>query len=215
MAREAKKVGQGGGYLFIKRLIDIIVAIVALILMVPIFIIMVIIYRFGTNKGPLFYKQQRVGKYGRQFKIYKFRSMVVGADEKLRANKELYALYIKNSYKLPSDVDPRITKLGRFLRKSSIDELPQFINILKGEMTLIGPRPIIEEELKEYGKNVEKFLSVTPGAMGYWQASGRSNIEYPQRCKYELYYVDHASLVFDIKILFKNIVSIFKGDGAY
>ncbi|MFM9597104.1 sugar transferase, partial [Streptomyces scabiei] len=101
--------------------------------MVPIFIIMVIIYRFGTNKGPLFYKQQRVGKYGRQFKIYKFRSMVVGADEKLRANKELYALYIKNSYKLPSDVDPRITKLGRFLRKSSIDELPQFINILKGE----------------------------------------------------------------------------------
>ncbi|KRN06812.1 undecaprenyl-phosphate galactose phosphotransferase [Liquorilactobacillus sucicola DSM 21376 = JCM 15457] len=215
MAREAKKVGQGNVYLFIKRLIDIVISIVALILMVPIFIIMFIVYRFGTNKGPLFYKQERVGKCGKKFKIYKFRSMVVGADAKLKANKKLYDLYLKNSYKLPSELDPRITKLGRFLRKSSIDELPQFINIFKGEMTLIGPRPIIEEELKEYGEDVDKFLSVTPGAMGYWQASGRSNIEYPERCQYELYYVDHASFLFDLKILFKNIVSIFRGEGAY
>ena len=101
------------------------------------------------------------------------------------------------------------------MRKSSIDELPQFFNILKGDMTLIGPRPVVEEELKQYGDKVDKLLSVTPGAMGYWQASGRSTIHYPERCDIELYYVDHASLWFDIKILVKNIVSIFKAEGAY
>lgn len=215
MAQNVKKKGPSYIYLGVKRLVDIIISIVALILMTPIFIIMFIICHVGQNKGPLFYKQQRIGKNGRKFYIYKFRSMIVGADKKLKSDKRLYKLYVDNSYKLPADVDPRITKLGRFLRKSSIDELPQFINIFRGDMSLIGPRPIIEEELQEYGDRVDKFLSVTPGAMGYWQASGRSNIEYPERCDYELYYVDHASLMFDIKILFKNIVAIFKGDGAF
>lgn len=216
MAHEANKLGGKSVYLFSKRVLDIIISSLALLLMLPLFIVMLIVYRFGKNKGPLFYKQERVGKNGKKFYIYKFRSMIVGADEKLKCDKQLYKLYVENSYKLPAEMDPRITRLGRLLRKSSIDELPQFINIFKGEMTLIGPRPIITEELKEYGGDqVKKFLSVTPGAMGYWQASGRSNIEYPERCKYELYYVDHASFLFDIKILFKNIVAIFKGDGAY
>lgn len=201
---QEKKMGQRDrtegkwGYLFIKRAIDIVIALIALICMTP-----------------LFYKQERVGKNGHKFLIYKFRSMVVGAEERLHQNPELYQKYVENSYKLPPEIDPRITKLGKFLRKTSVDELPQFINILKGEMTLIGPRPIIEEELQEYGDQVDKFLSVTPGAMGYWQASGRSNINYPRRCDYELYYVDHASFLFDTKILFKNVMSIFKGEGAY
>lgn len=170
---------------------------------------------FGSNKGPLFYKQRRIGKNHKPFYIYKFRSMVVNADKKLKEDKELYQLYVENSYKLPPEKDPRITKFGRFLRKSSIDELPQFFNILKGDMSLIGPRPVIEEELSQYGDRVDEFLSVTPGAMGYWQASGRSDIEYPERCEYELYYVKHASLVFDCKVLFKSIISIIKTDGAY
>lgn len=202
-------------YLFFKRIMDIIVSLVALFCMIPLFLLLFVVYHFGHDRGPLFYKQERVGKNGQKFLIYKFRSMIVDAENKLRANPQLYQEYLKNNYKIPAEKDPRITSLGRFLRKTSIDELPQFINILKGEMTLIGPRPIIEEELHEYGDQVDKLLSVTPGAMGYWQASGRSNIGYPERCDYELYYVDHASFIFDLKILFKNIISIFKGEGAY
>lgn len=203
-------------YLAIKRTCDIIVSGLALVVLVPTaFLVMAIIYRFGENKGPMIYKQRRIGKNGKPFKIWKFRSMVVNADKKLKSNPELYRKYIANSYKLPAEEDPRITKFGRFIRKTSIDELPQFVNIFKGDMSLVGPRPVVEPELKEYGDQVEKLLSMTPGAMGWWQASGRSNIEYPERCEVELYYIDHASLWFDIKVIFLNIVSIFKHTGAY
>lgn len=203
-------------YLAIKRTCDIIVSGLALVVLVPTaFLVMAIIYRFGENKGPMIYKQRRIGKNGKPFKIWKFRSMVVNADKKLKANPELYRKYIANSYKLPAEEDPRITKFGRFIRKTSIDELPQFVNIFKGDMSLVGPRPVVEPELKEYGDQVEKLLSMTPGAMGWWQASGRSNIEYPERCEVELYYIDHASLGFDLKVIFLNIVSIFKHTGAY
>lgn len=202
-------------YIFFKRLFDILVSLIALCFVIPITLVVFLIDLFGSNKGPLFYKQRRIGKNHKPFYIYKFRSMVVNADKKLKEDKELYQLYVENSYKLPPEKDPRITKFGRFLRKSSIDELPQFFNILKGDMSLIGPRPVIEEELSQYGDRVDEFLSVTPGAMGYWQASGRSDIEYPERCEYELYYVKHASLVFDCKVLFKSIISIIKTDGAY
>ena len=202
-------------YLVVKRLFDIVVSLCALVFVVPLTFVIWLIDSFGENKGPVFYKQRRIGKDHRPFYIYKYRSMIVDADKKLKEDKALYALYVKNSYKLPPDKDPRITGFGRFLRKSSVDELPQFFNILKGEMSLIGPRPVVEEELAQYGDRVDKFLSVTPGAMGYWQASGRSTVHYPERCDLELYYVDHASLWFDIKILFRNIISIFKTEGAY
>lgn len=141
--------------------------------------------------------------------------MIVNADEILHANPELYQKYVDNNYKLEPEEDPRVTKLGHWLRKTSIDEIPQFINILRGEMSIIGPRPVVKEELVEYGDRVDKFLSVKPGAMGLWQASGRSNIGYPERCDLELSYVDLASYWFDIKIMFKNIISIFKSTGAY
>ncbi|MCP8877821.1 sugar transferase [Latilactobacillus curvatus] len=188
-----------------------------LIIIIPVFVVFSGIYLIGDNKGPLFYRQVRVGRNGKKFKMYKFRSMVVDADKKLLENKELYAKYVANSYKLPAGEDPRVTKFGSFIRRTSLDELPQFINIFKGDMSIIGPRPIVEEELAEYetAERINKLLSVTPGAMGYWQAIGRSNIEYPERCEVELYYVDHVSLLFDFQIIFKNIVSIFKNDGAY
>lgn len=202
-------------YLVIKRFFDIVVSLCALVFVVPLTLVIWLIDSFGENKGPVFYKQRRIGKDHRPFYIYKYRSMIVDADKKLNEDKALYALYVKNSYKLPPNKDPRITGFGRFLRKSSVDELPQFFNILKGDMSLIGPRPVVEEELAQYGDRVDKFLSVTPGAMGYWQASGRSTVHYPERCDLELYYVDHASLWFDIKILFRNIISIFKTEGAY
>ncbi|ANK62541.1 multidrug MFS transporter [Loigolactobacillus backii] len=202
-------------YLAIKRLCDIVVSIIALICLIPVFAVMFILYRFGENRGPMIYKQERIGKNGKPFKIWKFRSMVVNADKKLKANPALYKKYLANSYKLPAEEDPRITHFGRIIRKTSIDELPQFINILKGDMALVGPRPVVRTELKEYGDNVRKLLSMTPGAMGYWQASGRSNIGYPERCDIEMYYIDHANFWFDVKIVFLNIISIFKSTGAY
>lgn len=194
---------------------DIILSLVALVILSWVFLLVWIIDRTGDNKGPVFYKQERVGIHGKQFHIYKFRSMVINAEEKLMQNKELYQKYMDNSFKLPEGEDPRITRFGSILRKSSIDEIPQFINVLKGEMSIIGPRPVIKRELRFYGESVTKFLSVKPGAMGYWQAIGRSTIEYPERCDVELYYVDHASFWFDVKIFFKNIISIFRGTGAY
>ena len=203
-------------YLAVKRVSDILVSGLALLILIPtVFLVMAIIYRFGENKGPMIYKQRRIGKNGKPFKIWKFRSMVVNAEEKLKANPRLYRQYVQNNYKLSPDEDPRVTKFGRFIRKTSIDELPQFINIFKGDMALVGPRPVVEPELKEYGDQVGKLLSMTPGAMGWWQASGRSNIEHPERCQVELYYIDHASFSFDLKIILLNIISIFKNTGAY
>ena len=202
-------------YLFFKRLTDIVLSLLALIGFSPVFLGVWIANRFGDNKGPLFFKQTRIGKNGKPFKMYKFRSMIVNADEILHSNIELYEKYVENNYKLEPDEDPRITKMGRWLRRTSIDEIPQFINILKGDMSIVGPRPVVKEELKEYGDRVDKFLSVKPGAMGLWQASGRSNIGYPERCDLELSYVDKASYWYDVRIMFKNIISIFKNTGAY
>mgnify|MGYP001261744656 FL=1 len=202
-------------YLFFKRVFDVLLSSIALIVLSPIFLTVFLMYQFGQNRGPVIYRQQRVGLNGRLFNILKFRSMVVNADQKLHENKALYALYVKNNYKLEPEQDPRITSFGRWLRKTSIDELPQFVNILKGDMSLIGPRPIVQEELAEYGDRKSIFLSVKPGAMGLWQASGRSNIGYPERCELELSYVEQASFWSDAKILVRNIVTIFKSEGAY
>lgn len=201
-------------YIFSKRFLDISVALFALIILSPVFLVISLFYLFGDNKGSVFYQQKRVGMGHQEFGIYKFRSMVVGAEEKLYANKDLYAKFVANGYKLPTEEDPRITKFGAFLRKTSIDELPQFINILNGEMSIVGPRPVVEKELVEYGDDVDKFLSVKPGAMGLWQASGRSEIQYPERAELEIGYVDQADLWFDFKILFMTVIAVFKGEGA-
>jgi lipopolysaccharide/colanic/teichoic acid biosynthesis glycosyltransferase len=201
-------------YLINKRIFDIVISLIALLLSSPVYLIVWIINKFSkSNRGPLLYKQVRMGQYGRKFGMYKFRSMVVGAEEKLKNNEELYKRYVENNYKLKPNEDPRITRFGRFLRKSSIDEIPQFINILKGDMSLVGPRPVIEEELKEYDSY--KLLSVKPGAMGLWQASGRSQVGYPERANIEMKYIDEANVLLDLKIIFGNFISIFKGKGAY
>lgn len=202
------------GYLLIKRVFDISVSALALLFLLPIYLVIALVDHLGKfNRGPVLYGQIRMGLHGRKFKMYKFRSMVVNADEELHADKKLYTEYIKNNFKLPPDKDPLITKLGRFLRKSSIDEIPQFINIFKGDMSLVGPRPVVEDELKEYDR--EKLLSVKPGAMGLWQASGRSGVGYPKRAEIEMHYIDEACLWLDLKIILANFIDIFKEDGAY
>jgi exopolysaccharide production protein ExoY len=202
-------------YAITKRAMDIIGAITGLILTSPLFMIISILYLFGDSKGPIFFKQVRVGKNGKRFHIYKFRSMIVNAEEKLKADKELYQRYLKNNYKLEPHEDPRITNLGRFLRKTSLDEIPQLINVLKGEMSLVGPRPVVVEELREYGNRVDEFLSVKPGMTGYWAVSGRSDINYPERVNLELYYVNNQSLWFDMKILVSTVITVLFRKGAY
>lgn len=203
-------------YIFAKRFVDISVSMFALIILAPFFLIMMLFYTFGENKGPIFYRQRRIGEQGKPFYIFKFRSMVVGAEQKLYDNPELYAKFVANGYKLPTAEDPRITKFGAFIRRTSIDELPQFLNILIGDMTVIGPRPVVEKELKEYEtpERVAKLLSVRPGAMGLWQGSGRSEIQYPERADIELEYVDHPNLWFDFVVLFKNFGAVFTARGA-
>jgi hypothetical protein len=178
-------------------------------------IIIAIFYSFGKNKGKIFFTQERIGLNGKRFKIYKFRSMIENAQEILMQDEKLYKKYLDNSYKLLPEEDPRMTRLGRFIRKHSIDEIPQFINILKGDMSFIGPRPVVKEELFEYGERVVKFLSVKPGATGWWQVSGRSDIGYPERCDVELYYVENCSLKLDMKIFFMELKRIITRDSAY
>ena len=202
-------------YLFFKRLFDIFIALVGVIVLVIVTIILATFYSFGKNKGRIFFSQERIGLNGKTFKIYKYRSMLENAEEILKRNPKLYKKYIENSYKLLPEEDPRMTRLGRFIRKYSIDEIPQFINILKGEMSFIGPRPVIEEELLQYGERVSKFLSVKPGATGWWQVSGRSEIGYPERCDMELYYVDNCSFKLDMKIFFLELKRIITKDAAY
>ncbi|MFT9117738.1 MAG: sugar transferase [Sporolactobacillus sp.] len=202
-------------YLFIKRALDIFGAVVGLVVSSPLFLLISLLYLAGSQRGPVFFKQKRIGQFGKPFYIYKFRSMICNAEEVLKSNKVLYQKYLDNSYKLEPKEDPRITKIGRFLRKTSLDELPQLINVLKGEMSLVGPRPVVSEELKEYKENRLLFLSVKPGLTGNWQVCGRSEIEYPERCDVELYYVFHQSLALDLKIIFKTIIAVLTKKGAY
>lgn len=204
-------------YLISKRLCDIVFAIIGLLVLLLVAITIKLIYVMHADYQSIFFHQQRVGKNGQLFTIYKLRTMVVGADVLLKNDPQLNQLYVANDYKIPIEQDPRVTKVGIFLRKWSLDELPQFWNILKGEMSLIGPRPLVPSELRNYRtpQRIKQLLSMRPGIVGYWQACGRSNIPYPRRCSLELYYVKNASFSFDFWIFWKSIISVIKHVGAY
>lgn len=198
-------------YIKVKRVIDVILASVALILLSPLFAIIAIAIKIDS-KGPVFFAHKRIGKNGKIIKLYKFRSMVINAEELIKSFTPEQMREYKENYKLTND--PRITKVGKFLRKTSLDELPQLINIINGDLSIIGPRPVVADELEKYGVNKDKFLSVTPGLTGYWAANGRSNTTYEQRMEMELYYIDNLSLKMDIKVFFKTILSVLKKEGA-
>ena len=164
------------------------------------------------SPGAAFYTHNRIGKNGKPLPLLKFRTMYKDADKMLDRFTEEQKKEWEENFKVTDD--PRITKIGKFLRKSSIDELPQLVNVLKGELSLVGPRPIVTEELLRYGENQEKFLSATPGLTGYWQAYARSNCSYEQRIEMELHYVENAGFWWDIKIMFATVGAVIRKEGA-
>ncbi len=198
-------------YKFVKRFFDIVLASIGMIVLSPIFLIISLAIKL-ESKGPIFFKHTRIGKDGKIIKIYKFRSMVNNAEDMIKEFTPEQMKEYRENYKLTND--PRITKVGKFLRKTSLDELPQLINIIKGDLSIIGPRPVVSDELKKYGTNTRKFLSVTPGLTGYWAANGRSCTSYEQRMQMELFYIDNLSWKMDIKVFFKTIEAVIKREGA-
>lgn len=196
-------------------MLDRLFAIIILTLIAPILAIIALL--IILNDGfPVIFQQNRVGKNGKFFKMYKFRSMVKNSEEILKTDEVLYEKYIKNGFKLNATEDIRILPFGNFIRKTSIDELPQFINVLKGEMSVVGPRPVVGEELDIlYGENANKYKSVKPGVTGLWQVSGRSNLKGDQRVKLDLEGIEKKSLKFDIYIIFKTIMEVLRRRGAH
>lgn len=200
--------------IIIKRMIDICAGIVGIIVLIPLTLIVYIANKICGDGGPVFYTQDRIGKNGKVFKMLKYRSMVCNSkevleellkDDKYRKEWELYQKF---------ENDPRITKIGNFLRKTSLDEMPQLINILKGDMSLIGPRPLVIGELEAHNGIHEVYESIRPGLTSYWAINGRSEVTYEERLNLEYYYVDNMSLWLDIKCIFKTIKVVIEKKGA-
>ena len=189
---------------FFKRVIDILISVVALPFLLPVFIIFAPIIYF-TDKGPIFYNAQRVGKDGKLFKMYKFRSMYVNAPDIRLADGSTYN----------GEDDPRVTPIGRFIRKTSIDELPQILNILVGDMSLIGPRPDPPDWLERYPEDIKVFLTVRPGITGYSQAYFRNSADGEEKMQHDAYYATHCTFWMDIKIFFKTITTVLLGENTY
>jgi len=198
-------------YNFFKRAMDIIGSLVGIIVLSPVFLILAIIIKLDS-KGPVIFAHRRLGYKGEIIRIYKFRSMVTNAEELIEKLPEDQKLEFYRNFKL--DKDPRITKVGNFLRKSSLDELPQFLNILKGNLTIVGPRPIVEKEIMMYGDYGKKLLSVKPGLTGFWQVNGRSDTTYEERVMLDMEYIDKRNLLMDIVIMFKTFGAVFRERGA-
>jgi undecaprenyl-phosphate galactose phosphotransferase len=201
---------------FLKRTIDIVLSALLLVLLSPFLIAIALIIKL-TSKGPVFFSHERVGERGKLFKVLKFRSMYPDAQErlaKLLQNDPKAKEEWERTRKLKND--PRVTPIGRFLRKTSLDELPQLINVLKGEMSLVGPRPVTKEEIeKYYGEFAQFYYMVKPGITGLWQVSGRNNLDYAARVKLDTWYVSNWSLWLDLMILVKTIKAVLKKEGAY
>ncbi|WP_100486848.1 sugar transferase [Sporolactobacillus pectinivorans] len=205
-------VNESRGYLLSKRLMDIFGALLGLLLLSPVFLIVSLAVKIEEPKGKVIFKQIRVGKSGKTFHIYKFRSMVSNAEQLLDN------LLIENEttgamFKMKDD--PRVTKIGHFIRRTSLDELPQFFNVLKGEMSLVGPRPPLPREVAEYTEYDKLRLTVTPGCTGLWQVSGRSELSFNEMVDLDLKYMKQRSITFDLKIILKTILVVFEMKSAY
>lgn len=209
---DEKKLQHQYGYRFIKRLFDVVASSVAVVILSPVFLIIAIAIKVNDPAGPVFYTQTRVGKDGKPFKMFKFRSMVTNADElleKLRDQNEVEGAMFKMKE------DPRITKVGKFIRKYSLDELPQLLNVVGGSMSIVGPRPPLSYEVKEYTGYDRQRLMVKPGATGMWQVGGRNALSFDQMVELDLTYINERSVWLDLKIMFETVKVMIKPNAAY
>ena len=196
-------------YLYIKRVIDFLGSLIGLIVLIPLFLVIVLLIKADDPKGPVFYKQIRVGKNGKEFYMYKFRSMYVDAESRLD---ELLSKNDVGGAMFKMKNDPRVTKIGKFIRKTSLDEFPQLLNVLKGDMSLVGPRPPLPHEVEQYTAYDKQRLTVIPGCTGLWQISGRNNVGFDKMVELDLQYIESISLMNDVKIIVKTVGVIFEGD---
>ncbi len=196
---------------FLKAAFDLMITVPGMLLIAPLFLVLALMVRMDSP-GPVFYRRRVLGRDGRVFYAFKFRTMYVNGDEILAKYPKL-RMELNRNYKLKCD--PRITRVGNLLRKYSLDELPQLINVLIQDMSLIGPRMITPEEIEKYGDHGEKLLTAQPGLSGMWQVSGRSDTTYEERVELDMDYITNWSVLLDLKILFKTPMVVLKGDGAY
>lgn len=199
-------------YLRSKRILDFVLALLGVIILLPLFVLLASVIKIEDHKGPIIFKQIRMGKDGQKFYMYKFRSMVTNAEDlkiSLANQNEATGPVFKIKH------DPRVTKIGRFIRKTSIDELPQLLNVLKGDMSLVGPRPPLPEEVAQYTSYEIQRLSVTPGLTCYWQVSGRSNTSFDRWVELDLKYIKERNFLIDIKLIFKTFFVLFGSKDAY
>lgn len=199
-------------YMFTKRAFDIILSFLLLVCLSPVFVLVGLFIKLDGPNGGILFKQYRVGINGEIFKIYKFRSMYPDAEERLEKIKHLNEI---DGHMFKMKDDPRVTKIGKFIRAYSIDELPQLLNVLKGDMSLIGPRPPLIREYKNYTNYDKKRLAVTPGVTGLWQVSGRNSLSFDQMVALDLKYIRELSFMNDVKIFLKTIIVVVKKDNAY
>lgn len=213
--KEEKVNSPGLFYIIVKRLFDICCGIVGIIILIPVTLVIKLISVCTGDFNSIFFSQKRIGKDGKEFNFYKFRSMVPNADkilfEMLENNPDIKAEYDKNK-KLKDD--PRITRVGKIIRRLSIDELPQLFNVLKGDMSVIGNRPYLPREKEDMGEYFDDIVKTKPGITGYWQTSGREDVTFKTRLKLESYYSNNRSLSLDVKIFFKTFKAVFGGHGA-
>ena len=198
-------------YNICKRSADIAISLHLLILLTPLFVIIALLVKLGS-RGPVFFAHRRLGLNGKQFGCLKFRTMTVDADERLKQDLHLRRQF-EDRFKLEND--PRVTRVGSFLRQTSLDELPQLVHVLTGEMSLVGPRPIVEPELVKYSIYAQKLLSVKPGLSGLWQVCGRSHTTYPERVMMDMHYIDYRCLFLDMQLLLRTIAAVARKSGAW
>jgi len=210
--RRMREIGKGVGVLYyaVKRVTDVSLSALLLFLTFPLWVIIALLVRFDSP-GPILFKRRCVGKDGRGFDMFKFRSMVEGAEKILEENDDLKKEYF---VKCKLDKDPRITEIGKLLRKTSLDELPQLINVFLGNMTFVGPRPIHQDEIEIYGPAYETFKTVTPGITGLWQTCGRSETSYEKRVEMDIFYIENRGILLDLWILMSTVPSVLLKRGA-
>jgi exopolysaccharide production protein ExoY len=196
-----------------KRVLDVSFVVLALPLALPLAAVIAVAVVLCSPGSPMF-GHERLGQSGRTFKCLKFRTMHRDAEERLRRDAGLYERYVANDFKLPAEADPRIFAFGRFLRKASLDEIPQLLNVLRGEMSLVGPRPIVPAELAQYGPWQGAYLAMLPGVTGPWQATGRNNVRYPERARLDAEYLEQWSFAGDLRILAKTVPSTLRRTGC-